>query len=99
MAIKKRDHVRQSGKPAIDETALEAFAASADVPVIGSSTSAPAPVDEAVAKSILIRWPNHALPSELLRVANELDRSQHKTALLALEIGLKELSDQISSSR
>lgn len=93
MAIKKR--------PQADSAAIEAFGAAADAPTEPPKPPAvpdrsPAPVSNAqpgewpadVAKTLLIRWPDAALPTELAAVAALEDRSQHKTALRALQRGL-----------
>lgn len=44
-----------------------------------------------VPKSLLIRWPDAALAVELAEVAALEDRSQHKTALRAMQRGLEVL--------
>lgn len=44
-----------------------------------------------MAKTLLIRWPDATLPAELAEVAGLEDRSQHKTALRALQRGLEVL--------
>lgn len=99
MAIKKR--------PQADPAAIEAFGAAADTPPetpapVAATTAAPRqvappctpqpgewPAD--VAKTLLIRWPDATLPSELAEIAGLEDRSQHKTALRALQRGLEVL--------
>ncbi|MDZ4234673.1 hypothetical protein [Microbacterium sp. 1P10AE] len=99
MAIKKR--------PQADPAAIEAFGAAADTPPEAPSpvASAPTPPRQVaparstqpgewpadVAKTLLIRWPDATLPSELAEVAGLEDRSQHKTALRALQRGLEVL--------
>jgi hypothetical protein len=62
-------------------------AAPAAVPGKTTAVAAPWPVD--VPKSMLIRWPDAALAIELAQVAALEDRSQHKTALRALQRGLE----------
>lgn len=92
MGIKKR------AQP--DQARIEAFGAAADdpatptpaaaptaVPAKTTAVAAPWPVD--VPKSMLIRWPDAALAIELAQVAALEDRSQHKTALRALQRGLE----------
>lgn len=96
MGIKKR------AQP--DQARIEAFGAAADdpatptltptpaaapaaVPAKTTAVAAPWPVD--VPKSMLIRWPDAALAVELAQVAALEDRSQHKTALRALQRGLE----------
>jgi len=92
MAIKKR--------PQPDQARIEAFGAAADEPVTptpapaatAAPTRAAAPAGEwpaDVPKSMLIRWPDAALATELAQVAALEDRSQHKTALRALQRGLE----------
>lgn len=51
-----------------------------------------------LAKTLLIRWPNPTLPAELNELATTVDRSQHKTALIALELGLQVLKEQVRNS-
>ncbi|MCK3769160.1 hypothetical protein MZK47_05705 [Microbacterium aerolatum] len=46
---------------------------------------------EGLAKTLLIRWPDANLALELADVAKLEDRSQHKTALRALQRGLEVL--------
>lgn len=90
MGIKKRTQA--------DQARIEAFGAAADDPVTTTpapaaapakttAVAAPWPVD--VPKSMLIRWPDAALAIELAQVAALEDRSQHKTALRALQRGLE----------
>lgn len=94
MGIKKRTQP--------DQARIEAFGAAADDPATSTPTpaaapaavpakttavAAPWPVD--VPKSMLIRWPDAALAIELAQVAALEDRSQHKTALRALQRGLE----------
>ena len=90
MAIKKR--------PQPDQSRIEAFGAAADEPVTPTPAPATAPTRAAapagewpadVPKSMLIRWPDAALATELAQVAALEDRSQHKTALRALQRGLE----------
>lgn len=98
MAIKKRAQAEQA--------AIEAFGAAADTPGESAPTvpepapqhaATPAPKRLAgewpanVPKSLLIRWPDARLPVELAEVAALEDRSQHKTALRALQRGLEVL--------
>lgn len=98
MAIKKR--------PQADPAAIEAFGAAADTPPDLPAPHAPAPASRAtapargarpgqwpadVAKTLLIRWPDANLATELAHVAELEDRSQHKTALRALQRGLEVL--------
>lgn len=97
MAIKKR--------PQADPAAIEAFGAAADTPPVTPAPVAPTPPRQVaparsaqpgewpadVAKTLLIRWPDATLPSELAEVAGLEDRSQHKTALRALQRGLEVL--------
>lgn len=64
----------------------------------GARDHAPKPVVATwpadVAKTLLIRWPSPKLATELHEMAAVLDRSQHKTALIALELGLQMLRQQ-----
>ena len=99
MAIKKR--------PQADPAAIEAFGAAADTPAEAQApvaavptppretaparTAAPGEWPADVAKTLLIRWPDATLPAELAEVAGLEDRSQHKTALRALQRGLEVL--------
>lgn len=46
---------------------------------------------EGLAKSLLIRWADPEQAQTLAAVASVLDRTQHKTALMALERGLQVL--------
>lgn len=94
MAIKKRTPV--------DQARIEAFGAAADAPTenatlaadpppaVPTTPSKPAvgewPAD--VAKTLLIRWPDANLALELAQVSALEDRSQHKTAIRALQRGL-----------
>lgn len=97
MAIKKRTP--------IDQARIEAFGEAADAtpeatpPIENLAPASPAmpsrtvagewPAD--VAKTLLIRWPDASLAIELAHVSALEDRSQHKTALRALQRGLEVL--------
>jgi len=61
-------------------------------PAVRTAAKTPAgewPTD--VPKSLLIRWPDAALAVELAAVAALEDRSQHKTAIRAMQRGLEVL--------
>lgn len=102
MAIKKRPPVDPAAIEAFGEAADAPPAAAAVVaPVERAATprQAPAPARKPkpgewpsdVPKSLLIRWPDADLALELASVAALEDRSQHKTALRALQRGLEVL--------
>jgi hypothetical protein len=102
MAIKRRTHA--------DPAAIEAFGAAADQPPeehtiaeqspAAPSTPAPSPVATAtswpagVAKTHLIRWRTPDLALLLAEVSRLEDRSKHKTALRALQLGLEILRSE-----
>ncbi|PPF31239.1 hypothetical protein C5C10_14555 [Rathayibacter sp. AY1A3] len=50
-------------------------------------------------RTLLVRWPDPALAKELAEVAALEDRSQHKTALRALQRGLEALRADHQSER
>lgn len=50
-------------------------------------------------RTLLVRWPDPALAKELVEVAALEDRSQHKTALRALQRGLEALRAEHQSDR
>ncbi|WP_298044705.1 hypothetical protein [uncultured Citricoccus sp.] len=102
MAFKQR-------KPApIDPVDIEAFAAGAENPAAvenAQSTATSSAVKDRrvgewpaeVARTMLIRWPDPTLAVELATVAKMDDRSQHATALRALQRGLEILKSELKA--
>ncbi|MEV8241993.1 hypothetical protein AB0O90_17240 [Microbacterium testaceum] len=104
MAIKKRTTTGKERTPE-EAAAIEAFGAAADTPPAPTRPapatqarqapaaprrSAAAPEwPEGVSKTLLIRYPDAELAIELADVAALEDRSQHKTAVRALQRGLE----------
>lgn len=76
--------------------AIEAFGAGAE-----PQENLPAPrtraASGAVAKSMLIRYPDAELPESLAALAELEERSQHATALRALRRGIAELTKEARS--
>lgn len=100
MAIKKR--------PKVNPEDIERFGAAAEAPSEApaarpAATESPVKDRRAgewpdeVARTMLIRWPDPALAAELAAVAKMDDRSQHATALRALQRGLEVLKSELQA--
>ncbi|PPF66137.1 hypothetical protein C5C18_12005 [Rathayibacter tritici] len=67
--------------------------------VAKSSTGTARKWPSGVGRTLLVRWPDPALAKELAEVAALEDRSQHKTALRALQRGLEAIRAEHESDR
>lgn len=87
----------------VDAAAVEAFSAGAESHTIETAPPAPAKPkvnagkptassdNEQLPKSMEVRFSDDALPRRIRDLAAREDRSRHKIALMALELGLAQL--------
>lgn len=109
MGIKKRPAIDPAAIERFGDAAdaPPAPAVPATTPKVAAKPAGPAkqPAESAgewpsdLGRTLLVRWPEPTLAKELAEVAALEDRSQHKTALRALQRGLEAIRAEHESER